>query len=321
MSQTAIQFPPDFVFASATAAHQVEGNNIHNDWWAHELASNTNAVEPSGIACDHYHRFADDFRLLQRLGHRAHRLSIEWSRIEPEEGSIQAAEIEHYRAVLGSLRELDKIRGTPLMRVARPVLTHVQKRDHYGQVVPIEDVEKIFESVKGAVRLACVCRRVTTGNMNARYCYGLTLDQQLMDALDDSFDLEILTREEALASIRKLDKEGLVHSVWTFKTPFIGGLCNCDQDCIAYRITHARQDYPIVFRGEWVAGVSTEACNGCRLCMRQCQYGAIRYSSNHKKVTIDPTACYGCGVCRAVCKKDAISLAPRQGVKEAAKIW
>jgi beta-glucosidase len=102
-----IEFPSSFVFGSATAAHQVEGGNRANDWWAHELAPDTNAVEPSGIACDHYHRFADDFRLLASLGHPAHRLSIEWSRIEPEEGQIQEAEIEHYRTVLATLRALD----------------------------------------------------------------------------------------------------------------------------------------------------------------------------------------------------------------------
>ncbi len=106
MIKRTIEFPSDFVFGSATAAHQVEGDNRANDWWAHELAADTNAIEPSGIACDHYHRFADDYRLLKALGHPAHRLSIEWSRIEPEEGQIQAAEIEHYRAVFATLREL-----------------------------------------------------------------------------------------------------------------------------------------------------------------------------------------------------------------------
>ena len=226
-----------------------------------------------------------------------------------------------HRRVPASLRGLDKIRRTPFMKLAKPILTHAQKQDHYGQVVPIEDVEKIFEMVEGVVRLPCVCRRVTTGNMNARYCYGLTLDQGLVEALDDSFSLELLTKDEGLESIRKLDKEGLVHSVWTFKTPFIGGLCNCDQDCMAYRMTHVRKDYPVLFRAEWIAEVSAEACNGCRLCMRQCQYGAIRYSSNNKKVIVDPTACYGCGVCRAVCNKNAIRLSPRESIKEAAGVW
>jgi beta-glucosidase len=106
MIERNINFPDDFVFGSATAAHQVEGDNVHNDWWAHEHAADTNAIEPSGVACDHYHRFADDFRLLQLLGHPAHRLSIEWARLEPEDGQIQAAELDHYRRVLEALREL-----------------------------------------------------------------------------------------------------------------------------------------------------------------------------------------------------------------------
>jgi beta-glucosidase len=107
MIDRTIEFPPDFVWGSATAAHQVEGNNQNNDWWAHEHAADTNAAEPSGIACDHYHRFADDFRLLKSLGHNHHRLSIEWSRIEPAEGVINQAEVDHYRAVLEMLRGLD----------------------------------------------------------------------------------------------------------------------------------------------------------------------------------------------------------------------
>jgi MinD superfamily P-loop ATPase len=90
---------------------------------------------------------------------------------------------------------------------------------------------------------------------------------------------------------------------------------------MAYRITHARRDYPIMFRAEWAAIVSVDECNGCRLCMRQCQYGAIRYSSNNKKVVIDPTACYGCGVCRAVCRKKAITLMPRESVPLAAGLY
>ena len=53
MNEPILEFPSDFIFGSATAAHQVEGNNVHNDWWAHEHAPDTNAIEPSGIACDH----------------------------------------------------------------------------------------------------------------------------------------------------------------------------------------------------------------------------------------------------------------------------
>ena len=140
----------------------------------------------------------------------------------------------------------------------------------------MEEIEQILRQVEGVVRLPCVCRRVTTGNYDARYCYGLTLDERLWAELDDSFSLERLTPDEAVASIRKLDVEGLVHSVWTFKTPYIGGVCNCDQDCMAYRMTHARAHFPVMFRAEWVAEVIPANCTGCKVCIRQCQYGAMR---------------------------------------------
>ncbi len=144
---------------------------------------------------------------------------------------------------------------------------------------------------------------------------------RLAAELDDSFSLEVITPDEAIESIRGLDKEGLVHSVWTFKTPYIGGLCNCDQDCLAYRIGYARGHFQTMFRGEYVAVVKIDACNGCRNCMRQCQYGAIQYSATNNKVEVDPRRCFGCGVCRAACHKDAITLYARSKDPVAAKIW
>ena len=93
-------FPKGFFIGAATAAHQVEGNNIHSDYWAQELLPHTSFTEPSGLACDHYHRYEEDIALLARAGLNAYRFSIEWARIEPEEGKFDEAEIEHYRQVI-----------------------------------------------------------------------------------------------------------------------------------------------------------------------------------------------------------------------------
>jgi beta-glucosidase len=98
-------FPEGFLFGSSTAAHQVEGGNANNDWWAWEHAAGTPAAEPSGDAIDQYHRYAEDFALLAGLGQNAHRMSLEWSRIEPEPGEFSRAALEHYRRVLGVLAE------------------------------------------------------------------------------------------------------------------------------------------------------------------------------------------------------------------------
>lgn len=90
----------DFLIGAATAAHQVEGNNIHSDYWAQEQLPHTSFAEPSGLACDHYNRFEEDIKLLAEAGLNAYRFSVEWARIEPEEGKFDEQEIEHYRKVI-----------------------------------------------------------------------------------------------------------------------------------------------------------------------------------------------------------------------------
>jgi beta-glucosidase len=83
-----ITFPPAFLWGTATAAHQVEGGNVYNDTWAMEHAAGSAFVESSGDACDHYHRDREDIALLADLGFTLYRFSLEWSRIEPEEGEF-----------------------------------------------------------------------------------------------------------------------------------------------------------------------------------------------------------------------------------------
>ncbi len=100
-----ITFPPTFLWGSATAAHQVEGGNVYNDTWAMEHATGSAFVESSGDACDHYHRYREDIALLADLGFTLYRFSLEWSRIEPEEGEFSLAQLDHYRRMLATCHE------------------------------------------------------------------------------------------------------------------------------------------------------------------------------------------------------------------------
>ncbi|MBP5726803.1 MAG: glycoside hydrolase family 1 protein [Clostridia bacterium] len=95
-----MRFPKGFMIGAATAAHQVEGNNIHSDYWAQEQMTFTSFDEPSGLACDHYNRYEEDISLLAQAGLNAYRFSIEWARIEPQPGVYDEKEIAHYRSVL-----------------------------------------------------------------------------------------------------------------------------------------------------------------------------------------------------------------------------
>jgi len=99
------KFEREFLIGAATAAHQVEGNNIHSDYWAMEHMKYTNFNEPSLDAVDHYNRYEEDIRKMAEAGLNAYRFSIEWARIEPVEGQFDEKEIEHYRKVLECCRE------------------------------------------------------------------------------------------------------------------------------------------------------------------------------------------------------------------------
>lgn len=97
-----VRFPQGFLWGAATSAYQVEGNNVNADWWPWEKEA---GKENSGQACRHYEFYEQDFDLAQSLDHNAHRLSIEWSRIEPQEGKFSHEALRHYIEVIVALRK------------------------------------------------------------------------------------------------------------------------------------------------------------------------------------------------------------------------
>jgi len=231
-------------------------------------------------------------------------------------------------------RGLDRLERAPafIQRAVKGWVTRRQKRDHFGQVVPIEDVEAIFGLVNSVVQVPCICRYLNT-HREAGYCYGITVDgadqwERILGAEPgkprsgpDFSEVQRLSASDALQRLRDHEQEGLCHTVWTFGTPFIGGLCNCDRvDCLAMQAT-VQRDLSVFFRAEYVAELDPDLCTGCRSCMRVCQFGALGYSALNKKAFVDQRACYGCGVCRAACAKGAVRLRPRAEVPAAANLW
>lgn len=93
-------FPEGFLWGAATSAHQTEGNNTNSDWWELEHREGSPAVEPSGDACDSYHRFREDIELLASAGLQAYRFGIEWARIEPAPGEFSDAALAHYQRMV-----------------------------------------------------------------------------------------------------------------------------------------------------------------------------------------------------------------------------
>lgn len=110
------KFPDDFIWGTATAGHQIEGNNKNSDWWKWEnrdrskdtyspfIDKSKYPLEPSELACDSYNRFEEDFELSLKLNNSAIRIGLEWARIEPEENNIDKTEISHYANVLNTAK-------------------------------------------------------------------------------------------------------------------------------------------------------------------------------------------------------------------------
>src|SRR5690349_18407758 len=96
----------EFLWGAATSSHQIEGGNVHNDWWAWEQAGNIEGGETSGAACDHWHRYKEDLQAAKDLGLTSYRFSIEWSRIEPEEGKWDESAIDWYVELVAECERL-----------------------------------------------------------------------------------------------------------------------------------------------------------------------------------------------------------------------
>jgi Pyruvate/2-oxoacid:ferredoxin oxidoreductase delta subunit len=192
------------------------------------------------------------------------------------------------------------------------------KKVHFGQVIPLEDVESILGIVGEVVRLPCVCREVLEKKQEA-VCYLLTASPDKLglkeilgrreEALPFVEGMERMEPAEALREMASLEDMGKIHTVWTFLTPFIGGICNCDpKGCLA--MNFMERGMPLYLRGEETASVEREACTGCEDCLELCLFGALAIDEEGL-VRVDSERCQGCGVCRRACPVDALTLHPR----------
>jgi beta-glucosidase len=151
------RFPDGFTWGTATAAHQIEGNNWNNDWWAWEHNPDGGTTEPSGDACDSFHRYAEDHAIVADLGLDNYRFSIEWARVEPEEGEFSVAMLDHYKRVCEDLRE----------RGVTPVVTY-----HHFTTPRWVAHHGGWEDPDTASRFARYCERTTKhlGDLIGRAC-------------------------------------------------------------------------------------------------------------------------------------------------------
>jgi len=106
MAQATLNFPRGFMWGTATASHQVEGNNINNNWYAWEQSGHIIERQTCGLACDWWGgRWREDFDRAAENGQNAHRLSIEWSRVQPNANRWDEDALDYYRQMVRGLIE------------------------------------------------------------------------------------------------------------------------------------------------------------------------------------------------------------------------
>lgn len=236
--------------------------------------------------------------------------------------------VDFERNAAKSLGRLDTLIANRPNALKLATIEEQLRKDHAGQVLPLEEVEEILGQTTSIVRIPCACRSALLGRYDSRFCLGITtfksdfLPQGFIEGYPDyAQGLEIIDTEEAIRQIRRHDENGLIHTVWTFISPFIGSLCNCTtRDCVAFRMRLALGPR-IVYKGESVAKIDIRSCNGCRDCLKRCPFGAITYSASVGRCFVNQLACYGCGVCRPVCSRDAVSLVDRSAIPLLAEEW
>jgi NAD-dependent dihydropyrimidine dehydrogenase PreA subunit len=197
-----------------------------------------------------------------------------------------------------------------------------------GQVVPLKEAMEMVELAYPLAAMSCVCRihtRAKEERSEHEYsCMGLGVGMLKWERWPERYKggVHFMDAEEAKEWLIKWDKKGMVHTVMTFGGTYVGGICNCDYpDCLAIR---HRLDYGLelnCLKGHHVAKVDFEKCNGCRVCVSRCQFGAIKFEVTLEKPNIDMQRCFGCGICESGCPREAINLIERESIPVLAEVW
>ncbi|HSG42289.1 MAG TPA: family 1 glycosylhydrolase [Anaerolineales bacterium] len=156
MPQATYHFPRGFLWGTATAAHQVEGNNTNNQWWKWEQDGHTNGT--SGLAADWWGgRWKEDFDRAAETGQNAHRFSVEWSRIQPTPDIWDEDALERYRNMLRGLKERGMTPMVTLHHFSDPLWLYERDGWEHEDVVPLFEkfVRKTVDALKEYCTLWC----------------------------------------------------------------------------------------------------------------------------------------------------------------------
>ena len=222
-----------------------------------------------------------------------------------------------------------KLRMPVIGRVVRNIIDKITHNEgpkrrivgsdgHFGQVIPVEEAKMILDGLAAEPIIInnCPCSIIMRGKKDAR-CISFGVLSEVMEKLPRYIPKGVkyqIDREEAMEKIEEFNNQGYVHSIYFQPVPYINALCSCDKrDCMAMG-GRLNFDFNILYKGEYVATINPDLCDGCKECSHRCQFNALHYSPLNKQMFVNQDKCFGCGNCTSTCEFDAITLVSRESV-------
>lgn len=235
-----IYFPPQFLWGTATSAHQVEGN-CTNNWSIWENPQTIHDGSLSGNACDHWNLYQDDIRCMKKLGVNAYRFSIEWSKIEPEEGVFDSDALAHYQKVCAALIHANITPMITLHHFTHPVWFEkkggFEKQENNAYFVRFCTV--VFNALQDKVPFWCTINEPNTyafqSYFTGMFAPGVKNIQRAVIVLKNMLDAHV----QVYHTLKKIDSHaqvGIAYNITQFKPyrrwdPLLRIVCALAEHC------------------------------------------------------------------------------------------
>ncbi len=222
-----LKVPSGFLWGSATSAYQAEGNCFNSNWFLFESEKDENGKprikdgQKAGIAADHWNRYKEDIQLMKSLGLNAYRFSIEWSKLEPEEGKFDEAVLDHYEKVIDELRENKIEPMITLHHFTNPIWFEKQgafTKDNSPKIFA-RYVAKVFKRLGKKVNYWITINEPTVYAFNGYFFGEFPPAEKNMDKAALVFRNILIAHSEAYLAIKQINlnaKVGIATAIYAF---------------------------------------------------------------------------------------------------------
>lgn len=222
--------------------------------------------------------------------------------------------------MIGGYETVYRYNDVPLLgKLLKNIINFHYGKETGGQIIPLTDLLKTLDICDNPALLPCECRKIV--GKEGYQCLNMGLLPELYKRANPDEYIDELSKNKAKRLITKWDKKGLYHLILWTGLPYITTVCNCTTPiCTAYKGRTILGLENSMLKGEYVAYIDPQNCNGCKICLTRCQFGAVYFNLDDEKAFVDITKCFGCGLCYTGCLHNAIKLVDRK-ITPARNLW